>query len=239
MMKNEAPTKLLPIPDQVSSTGGDKPRPYIHDIAAIVLAAGRSERMGAFKPLLPFGNSTVIESCIEHLRCGGVATVVVVLGQGPRAEDLQAHLRRAGVEFAINPDPASEMSDSIACGVRQLRERTRAVLITPADHPAVPSKVIAGLVKEWQKGAQLVVPIFNERGGHPVLIDLNFRADLLNLNPQRGLKALFHAHPDRVRRLAVNSNYIARDMDTWDDYRVLHEEVFGVSPPGRGSGGQK
>lgn len=211
----------------------------VEDIAAIVLAAGRSERMGAFKPLLPFGDSTVIEACIAHLRGGGVDTVIVVLGQGQRAEELKELLKDLRVSFAINPDPASQMSDSIACGVRQLPDQTKAVLITPADHPAVPSEVVALLISEWQKGARLVVPTCNERGGHPVLIDLSFRAELLSLDPRRGLKTLFHAHPNRVSRLNVNSNYIARDLDTWDDYRVLHEEVFGVPPPERDLGEQK
>jgi len=208
-------------------------------VAAIVLAAGRSERMGAFKPLLPFGKSTVIEACIEHLRTGGAETVVVVVGRGPGADELQAHLRTADVEFAVNPDPASEMSDSVACGVRQLPGQTKAVLITPADHPAVPPEVVARLIREWQQGVPLIVPTFDERGGHPVLIDLSFRDELLGLDSRRGLKALFDAHANRAFRLAVNSNYIARDMDTWDDYRVLHEDVFGFPPPERGTVGPK
>jgi molybdenum cofactor cytidylyltransferase len=131
------------------------------------------------------------------------------------------------------------MSDSIACGVRCLPGQTKAVLITPADHPAVPAGVVAELVHEWQQGSPLVVPTFNERGGHPVLIDLSLRAELLTLDSGRGLKSLFHAHPDRVCRLSVNSNYIARDMDTWDDYRELHAEVFGVPPPEQAFGEQK
>ena len=112
-------------------------------VAAIVLAAGRSERMGAFKPLLPFGDSTVIESCIDNLRGGGVETIVVVVGQDSRAEELKRHLQDAHVSFAINPNPASEMSDSIACGVHQLPKQMKAILITPADHPAVPAEVVA------------------------------------------------------------------------------------------------
>ncbi len=200
-------------------------------VAAIVLAAGQSQRMGAFKPLLPFGKTTVIESCIDNLRGGGAETVVVVIGQGPSADELQEHLQIARVTIAINPDPGSKMSDSIACGVGQLPGQTKAVLITPADHPAVPPEVVAQLINEWQQGAQLVVPTFKNRGGHPVMVDLSFRHELMNVDPLNGLKSLFHKQPDRVRRLAVKSNYIARDMDTWDDYRVLHEDVFGVSPP--------
>jgi molybdenum cofactor cytidylyltransferase len=199
-------------------------------IAAIVLAAGRSKRMGAFKPLLPFGNRTVIESCIEHLRGGGVETVIVVIGQGSDAKSLQKHLKDAQVTVVVNPDANSEMSDSIRCGVSQLPQQTKALLITPADHPAVPCFVIAELINAWRQGAPLVVPTFNERGGHPVVVDISFRDQLLNLDPQYGLKGLFRSHPGIARRLAVNSNYIARDMDTWDDYRVLHEEVFGVPP---------
>jgi len=209
----------------------ENPRPKTIGIAAIVLAAGQSQRMGAFKPLLPFGKSTVIEACIEHLRDGGAETVVVVIGQGPHAEALQEHLKNARVTIAVNPDPGSEMSDSIACGVGRLPHETKAVLITPADHPAVPPEVIAQLIHEWQQGAQLVVPTFETRGGHPVLVDITLRHELMKLDPLSGLKAIFHAKLDRVRRLAVKSNYIARDMDTWDDYRVLHEDVFGVSPP--------
>jgi CTP:molybdopterin cytidylyltransferase MocA len=205
----------------------------MNEVAAIILAAGRSERMGAFKPLLPFGPATVIESCIENIRGAGVETIVVVLGQDPQSEELKDHLQKSHVTFALNPDPRSEMSASIACGVRALSKSVQAAIINPADHAAVPSEVVAQLITEWEKGARLVKPTWEGRGGHPVLIDLSFRDELLTLDSQAGLKALFSAHPEQVRRVPVNSNYIARDMDTWDDYCALHQEVFGVPPPER------
>ncbi|MEP6820541.1 MAG: nucleotidyltransferase family protein [bacterium] len=201
------------------------------DVAAIILAAGQSRRMGAFKPLLPFGPKTIIETCIQNMRSGGVETVVVVLGQDPRAEELTAQLQNANVTLAINPDPASEMSASIACGVRALPEGIEAVMINPADHAAVPGEVVRRLLDEWKRGARLVKPTWNNRGGHPVLIDLKFRDELLSLDPAGGLKRFFTDHQEQVRRVAVNSNYIARDMDTWDDYLALHQEVFGVPAP--------
>lgn len=196
-----------------------------------MLAAGRSERMGAFKPLLPFGSKSVIETCIEHMRRGGVETVVVVIGEGPRAEDLTAHLHNSKVIFAINPDAASEMSASIACGIRALPAGIQAVIINPVDHAAVPGEVVASLVSEWKNGAPLVKPTWQQRGGHPVLIDLGFRDQLLTLNPDGGLKTFFTEHEELVSRVEVNSNYVARDMDTWDDYVTLHQEVFGVPAP--------
>lgn len=217
--------------NSILMTKAENPKLKTIGIAAIVLAAGRSERMGSFKPLLPFGKTTVIDACLEHLRRGGVETIVVVVAQDLRGEQLQRHLNHSHATFAINPDPTSEMGDSIACGVRHLPEHTQAVLITPADHPAVPPEVVAQLIEGWQHGATLVLPTFENRGGHPVLVDISFRAELLKLDPQRGLKKLFEGHSTIVSRIAVKSKYIARDMDTWDDYRVLHEEVFGVSPP--------
>jgi CTP:molybdopterin cytidylyltransferase MocA len=81
-----------------------------------------------------------------------------------------------------------------------------------------------------------VKPIWNQRGGHPVLIDLAFREELLDLDPDAGLKAFFNQRQEQVRRIAVNSNLIARDMDTWDDYVALHQEVFGVPAPESPSG---
>jgi molybdenum cofactor cytidylyltransferase len=123
------------------------------------------------------------------------------------------------------------MSASIACGVRALPEKTRAVIINPVDHAAVPGEVVRILINEWKNGARLVKPTWNEQGGHPVLIDLKYRDELLSLDPAGGLKTLFQEHQEEVSRVSVNSNYIARDMDTWDDYSALHQEVFGVPAP--------
>ena len=183
--------------------------------------------MGAFKPLLPFGNKTVIESCIDYLREGGVETVVVVLGH--RAEDVRQKL--TGVTFAFNPDPHSEMGTSIAAGIEQLPATAGATLIALADYPAVPTTVVSNLINTWQQGARLIIPTWQNRGGHPVLVDLSFRQELLNLSSKQGLRALFDAHPEEVKRIAVDSPFIARDMDTWDDYRALHLEATGKPAP--------
>ncbi|MCM3900630.1 MAG: nucleotidyltransferase family protein [Pyrinomonadaceae bacterium] len=205
------------------------------EVTAILLAAGRSQRMGAFKPLLPFGKTTVIRSCIQNLREAGVEDIVVVLGH--REEELRQSVGDLHLEFSVNPDSTSEMSASIACGLRELPRETRAALIALTDQPAVPADVIRAIVSEWTTGARLVVPEFQGRGGHPVLVDLRFRKELLNLDSSGGLRSFLKAHQEQVRRLPVNSHFIARDMDTWDDYRALHREVFGVAPADQESRG--
>ena len=165
-------------------------------VTAILLAAGQSRRMGAFKPLLPFGKTTVIESCLNYLTAAGVESVVVVVGH--REDEIRKQLSSYPLTFAVNPDPASEMAASIAAGVRQLPASAEAVLISPADYPAIPPAVIASIVGEWSKGYRLVKPTWQGRGGHPVLVDLSFRANLLELEPATGLKGLFERHKNQV-----------------------------------------
>lgn len=199
-------------------------------VDAVLLAAGRSRRMGAFKPLLPFGEETVVLTCVENLLKGGAQRVVVVTGH--RAEEVERELAHLWpVRPVRNEEAGSEMGVSIGRGVEAVHEQARAVLIALVDQPAVPPTVIRSLIRAWDAtGAPLVVPTYEGRGGHPVLVDLRFREELLNLPADRGLRALFDAHPGETLRLGVDSPYIARDMDTWDEYAALHTEVFGRAP---------
>ncbi|HKR14378.1 MAG TPA: nucleotidyltransferase family protein [Pyrinomonadaceae bacterium] len=197
------------------------------DVAAILLAAGQSRRMGAFKPLLPFGEKTVIESCLDYLRKGGIETPIVVLGH--RAGEIRKQLNNTTI--AINPDPNSEMGSSIAAGIRVLDDDAKCVMIALVDHPAIPTTVVSSLIDEWRNGARIVIPTWQNRGGHPVLVDLAFKNELLNLDRTSGLRALFKSHEKDIKRLPVDSPFVARDMDTWDDYVALYEEVVGHPPP--------
>jgi len=185
--------------------------------------------MGAFKPLLSFGDKTVIEHCLDYLEQGGVETIVVVLGH--RADEVRVKLSERSVIFALNPDPTSEMGASIAAGINALPQTCDATLIALVDHPAVPANIVSTLMEHWQRGNRLIVPTWDGWGGHPVLVDLSFKSELLNLDSTGGLRALFDAHRNEVERLPVDSPYVARDMDTWDDYLTLHQEVIGKPAP--------
>lgn len=184
--------------------------------------------MGAFKPLLPFGEKTVIETCIDYLRASGVETPIVVLGH--RADEVRTRIKN--VTIAVNPDPASEMGASIAAAIQALNDDAKCVLIALVDHPAIPPQTVSNLIQEWRNGARIVIPTWQNRGGHPVLVDLAFKHELLNLDRTGGLRALFKSHETDVKRIPVDSPFVARDMDTWDDYVALYEEVVGHPPPG-------
>ncbi len=188
--------------------------------------------MGAFKPLLPFGAKTVAGACVESLRAGGAGEVVVVLGH--RAGELKERL--AGYEyvrFALNEEAESEMGASIARGVEKVSEGAGAILVALVDQPAVPPSVIKDLIEARARtGAGVVVPEWEGRGGHPVLIDVSWRGELLRLDAAGGLRGLLASRRAEVLRLPVASPYVRRDVDTWDEYVALHRELFGVEPEG-------
>jgi molybdenum cofactor cytidylyltransferase len=199
-------------------------------VAAVLLAAGQSRRMGAFKALLPFGGRSVVETCVANLREAGASEVVVVVGH--RNEEVRAALAGVtGVRFAVNDDAGSEMGVSIARGVEAVSDDTKALLVALVDQPAVPPGAIESLIEAHARtGARLILPEWRGRGGHPVLIDLSLREELLSVVRERGLRALFDARREEVLRLPADSPFVARDMDTWDDYVALHTEAFGIPP---------
>jgi molybdenum cofactor cytidylyltransferase len=186
--------------------------------------------MGAFKPLLPFGGRTVAEACVESLREGGAGEVVVVVGH--RAEELRERLGRYEfVRFASNEEAGSEMGASIARGVERVSEKAGAILVALVDQPAVPASVVRELIEaRGREGARVVVPVWEGRGGHPVLVGAELRGELTRLDAGEGLRGLLRARGPEVLRLPVGSPYVRRDMDTWEDYVALHREVFGVGP---------
>ena len=205
-------------------------RVHRSNVAAVVLAAGQSRRMGAFKPLLPFGAKTVVGSCVGNLLDAGVSEIVVVVGR--RADEVRAALSHLPLRFALNAEASSGMGASIALGVGALSDGARAVLVMPADHPAVAPAVVEALIEAHAGGgAPIVLPEWRGRGGHPALVSLEFRDELLHLDARGGLRALLAARAGVVRRVPVECPFIARDVDTWDDYAALHREVFGAPPP--------
>ena len=118
--------------------------PASNKVVAILLAAGRSRRMGAFKPLLP-----VVEACINHLFEGGVEDVCVVVGH--RAAEMRERLAHLPVRFAFNDEAESEMSVSIARGVECVPAEAGAMLVALCDQPMIPSSVVSHLIEQWRQ----------------------------------------------------------------------------------------
>jgi len=187
-------------------------------IWAVLLAAGESRRMGTPKQLLPFGRTTVIETAVEHILASGADRTLVVLGAAhDRIEPL---LRRFPVDVTVNPDFRAGMLSSVRWGIGRLPSDARAALILLADQPWITAKTIDRVIDAYKaSGRGLVLPVFEKSGGHPLLIDLKYRAEIGELDPSVGLKALLAKHSGDVRRVRSADAGVLRDMDTPSDYK--------------------
>jgi molybdenum cofactor cytidylyltransferase len=187
-------------------------------IWAVVLAAGESKRMGEPKLLLPFRGRTILENVIEAVLRSPVDRTLVVLGA--HADRISALLDATSVERAFNPDYRSGMLSSVRCGIRHLPSDARAALIFLGDQPGLCDGTITAVLNAYQtSGKGLVLPVRGSTGGHPLLLDLKYRADIEHLDPEVGLKGLLALHPDDVLRVEAGEGTNPPDIDTPEDYR--------------------
>ena len=189
-------------------------------IWAVVLAAGESRRMGTQKLLLPFGETTVVGAVVRTAQASRAGRTLVVLGADREA--IRRELEPAGVDFAINENYPLGMLTSIQAGFRALPDDAKAAVVLLGDQPFLASRVIDLVIDAHEAGCKgIVVPAFQGRRGHPVLIDLKYRDQVLAIDPADGLRRLMLAHPDDILEAGVADPDILRDLDTPEDYRNL------------------
>lgn len=193
---------------------------------AIVPAAGSSVRMGRPKLLLPFRHTTVVGALLAALREAGVDHIVVVTAAGD--DKLQAFARDAGATVAINHQPERGMLSSILAGIdavggtMELAAAGEPLLITPADLPAIRPATIRSLLGVLEPtGAQLAVPTYRGKRGHPLVIDAALVPAVAAVDPDRGLRDLLDHHT--VAELRVDDRGVIADVDTPADYAMLDE----------------
>ncbi len=130
-------------------------------IAGIVLAAGRSRRMGEPKAFLRLDGRSFLERAVRALREGGCEDVVVVAG--PREDDVSRQVAETalalGARVAVNGAVGSEQVESLRIGLRAMREEAEAAVVSPVDVPGVAAECVAALLDEHRRtGGEIVVP---------------------------------------------------------------------------------
>jgi len=189
-------------------------------IRALVLAAGESRRMGQPKMLLPFRDTTIIAAVAGTALASSADSVHIVLGA--RAEDIRAAVEGLPVAFVMNAAYRLGMLTSIQAGVRAMPAETRAVLLMLGDQPEIPAETLDRVIDAWQRSRSgFALPIIGGKRGHPLLIDMRHRDELLALSPESGMRPLLAAHADEILHVPVESDAVLRDLDTPDDYRRL------------------
>lgn len=186
-------------------------------IWAVILAAGESRRMGTQKLLLPFGETTVVEAVVRTALDSRLDRALAVLGSDRDA--IRIKLEPFGVEFAVNEDFAKGMLSSVQTGFRALPADAEAAVVMLGDQPFLPARVIDAVIEAYRaSGKGIVVPAFRGRRGHPILIGLEYRDEVLGLDPEEGLRQLIRAHPKDLFEAEVEDANILRDMDQPEDY---------------------
>jgi molybdenum cofactor cytidylyltransferase len=190
------------------------------DFAAIILAAGFSSRMKAFKPLLPLGRSTIIDTAIDSFKRAGIENVLVVIGH--RRDDLRRHLKGSDVTIVENPNFEQGMFTSVQAGADRLAEDCRAFFMLPVDIPLVRPLTVR-LLKEGfeQTDPPLLSPNFKGRKGHPPLISCRLRQEILDAGESVTLRDILGRHLAESRQVEVPDRFIHMDADTPEAYNNL------------------
>ena len=196
-------------------------------IPAVVLAAGKSSRMGRTKALLPLGGETFVSRIVRTFRSAGVEDVVVVVGHD--AELVSDVLGRMDLapRVILNTDYESGQLSSILAGLRAVdRPGVAAMLMTLVDVPLVSAETVRAVLMRYRStSAPVVRPVNGDRHGHPVLIDRRLFGQFRGADSASGVKPIVRAHASAVGDVEVFDEGAFTDIDTPEDYAAVADRM--------------
>ncbi len=200
-------------------------------VAGVVLAAGESRRMGQLKALLPFGSRTVIEQVLQPLLSADLSEVAVVLGH--RGGEIAAVLESLPVRLLYNADYRFGMTSSVQVALRALDPVPNAYLLALVDQPQIGLPVIQQLVAAHTRTRKgLIIPVWQGKRGHPLLLAAAYRPTVLALTSDQGLNVVTRGYPHDTLELPIESDDILRDMDYQEEYVAELQRWQSKSPAG-------
>jgi molybdenum cofactor cytidylyltransferase len=190
------------------------------EVAAVVLAAGRSRRMGQPKMDLVWGKTTVLGKVVQVLSNAGLRQILVVLGES-RLNSISI-LLGTPVEMVHNPPGAEDMLVSVQTGLRVLSQRDaplQAAMIVLGDQPQIKEEIVLALLQAFrQNGESILVPSYRNRRGHPWLLGKALWQDVLSLKPPHTLRDFLNEREAKIQYVNVESDSILKDLDSFEDY---------------------
>jgi CTP:molybdopterin cytidylyltransferase MocA len=192
-------------------------------IPAVVLAAGKSTRMGRTKALLPLGTDTFLSRIVRTFRDAGVDDVVIVLGHDAAAVAEMLKAREVSARAVVNSAYESGQLSSLLAGLQIVdRPGVTAMLLTLVDVPLVSADTIRKVIARYRAtGAPVVRPVDGDRHGHPVLIDRRLFDAIRRSDPLTGAKPVVRAHASPAGDVPVDDEGAFRDIDTPAEYEAL------------------
>jgi molybdenum cofactor cytidylyltransferase len=192
-------------------------------IAAVVLAAGLSRRMGQAKLLMKVSGKAIIRYVVESVLAGGVDSVWVVTG--PDVEPIEAALNGLEVQIAVNLAPEEGQAGSVRAGIAALPPSVEAVLIALGDQPLLAPSIIPALLAARRASPKLIVaPRYRDGQGNPVLFKREMFPELLRLTGDQGARPIIQTEPARVEWVDLDLP-MPPDVDTPDDYEKIRANL--------------
>lgn len=182
-------------------------------LAAAILAAGESRRMGQPKALLPYRGATFLEHLLEVSRHPRIALQKVVLGAGAAA--IRAQLRLSEDQVFVNKDWQRGQLSSIQGAIRSLPPGgTEGLLICPVDHPLVSKHLIDALIRAFDtSGKAIVLPVYNGRRGHPVIFGAKLYDEVLAASDSVGARQVVRAHPEEIVEVTTEEEGVVLNLN--------------------------
>jgi molybdenum cofactor cytidylyltransferase len=194
-------------------------------VAAVVLAAGSSTRMGRNKMLLDLDGRTVVRRAVEAAIDAGVDRVLVVLGH--EAERVEAELHGLPFTRVLNTEYAQGVGTSLHRGIAHAAEDADAIVVILADMPFVSAAMIAAVIARYREsGAPLVVSRYGEVQAPPTLYDRALFAELLAVPDEKCGKQVVRRHASAAAEVAWPEGAL-RDIDVAEDYEAVRAELAG------------
>lgn len=194
-------------------------------IAAVVLAAGTSSRLGVPKQMLEYQGRSVLALVVKNLLETSVGRVVVVLGH--RAEELAGILEGYPVEKVVNGRYAEGQSTSVKAGLAALGGSAEAIIFVLGDQPLVKPRTVRLLIERYSLSGGIVAPYYRGQRGNPVLFSRRFFSEIEALKGDAGAREIIGRHPESLSRVDVDDPGVLFDIDTWEDYRKLIGQDMG------------
>jgi molybdenum cofactor cytidylyltransferase len=185
-------------------------------IAAVILAAGKSTRMGQNKMLADFRGKPLIRATVETILKSTATPVLVVTGN--QGDQVRAVLDGLDVAIVDNPDYAEGLSTSLRAGVAALPANAAGAVVCLGDMPLVEPAVIDRLIAAFNptEGRLICAPTYDGKLGNPVLWGREFFTEISQLSGDRGARGLLDAHAEQLVEIPVADEAVLTDIDTPD-----------------------
>jgi len=192
-------------------------------IAAIILAAGRSSRMGSHKLLLPFNGHPLVRWVVEAALASGADPVIVVVGHG--GERVRAALPDGRLIAILNPSYAEGMSTSLRVGLGALPANLSGALILLGDQPLITAATINAMIDASAAAPDAIIAAsYQGRRGNPVLFPHQYFAELEAVTGDEGGRSLLARYPEWIRLVEIDDAQAGLDIDTPAEYQAFLSE---------------